>query len=724
MTSIQFGASHSPLSPEQLNHRTASPLRQNQIQFYVGGHYLSDFSNEGIERFVKQSDKNLDPNEVKAFIQKMAQNADQVKGMAFDLTDPELGLSKDDKIEKRHIEAAFTLDVHDRTDVPESLRTATDIRFVDADVHFALKEKEDTIASAQSKIEQYSTELKDLKTERDSSREDQSKAVDKLKKRFDNPQEVLKTALARQTEIPEKKAQLKADLTALRTEREGLPADNPRRHELDLMIRGGTAELKALDQEADSLKEKLSDGWTSLNDLQEINTRLQGQEAKVTELEGKISAQRDLIEKTVKAPSPTEPLQPTESPAATDPAQADPKAVPAQPAAESETVKQFKTLPPRQQATQLASMTQEQRAEIIPHLNQESREALKQEINTYVERLGQTHISSVRQSHRSQDYQQVLKELDTLPFVAPPAPADKPADQPADQPADTTATPDTGKGDAPAPTEPTPETETITPTAPSASPQDSGTGISVDDSGQPPPAGALTSKGKALQFQGKVLTQSDFGSLNAQQKFDVLMKCDVAQLQPLLQSMTATERAQIRGMATQVVNAYESSHSSGASALTQNADGSQSFVVNSGGQQIHFEVDTSAYMSDEYYQRAQLLVKMIDQMDGPPSNTAPQVNTPTASGDIHLEPAQTIHYTVKPGDTAESIAQETLGSIQRTQEIFVLNPTLEAAMRQRGKSDFYKEDISQYQAFKELILSRTPLPDIVENAPVRDKAAN
>lgn len=699
MPSIQFGASQTPLKPELLNHKTESPINKNQIQFYIGGDYLQNYTDQGIENFVKKHNGDLSVDEVKTFIQKIAQNAESVKGMSFDLTDPDIGLMKKDGIEVRHIAAAFTMDVHDREDVPEGLRAATDVRFVDAEVTFALKKNEETIASAQGSIKELNAELKELNSEHDSSLSQQSKITRGLKRRFDDPQAELSRVLERKNAIPQKISEIKLEIESMKTEQKELKPEDARYRDLTLMIRGAEAELKTLALESKDINEQMDSGWTKLSELESANRTLATQESKITELKGQIEDQIEIVRQASGAQT-----APSDEIIAKDP---DPAADTVVEDVEDSAIQSFLSLPPKQQASQLASKPEAERKALISQLSQEERTAIKSEVNTYIERLEDVSITKVRKEQRTKEYQTIIQELDTLPL----------ASEAADEVV------------KPAAEESIPIQEK--PATPVSKPASKPAGISLDDSG-PPPADAITFNGKAMKLEGKVILKGDFVSLNAKQQFALLMDCDKTQVKDLLLSLgTGPEgkqrRANIKQYAQQIVSDYRGSHDmsgaapAGLASYTRPSSDGSAYVNAPPNPDAPADIpgfSSSEYMSESYADRAQYILQVIREIDGDTQVSGPAQTVPvTASGRVEYDPTKHLKYAVKPGDTARSVTEELFGSPKRTQEIFILNPGLEESMRSRGKSNFHNEDISQYEDYKELILSRAALPDLVEHAP-------
>src|SRR5690606_9634740 len=80
-------------------------------------------------------------------------------------------------------------------------------------------------------------------------------------------------------------------------------------------------------------------------------------------------------------------------------------------------------------------------------------------------------------------------------------------------------------------------------------------------------------------------------------------------------------------------------------------------------------------------------------------------------------------YSVKPGDTARSIAESQLGSPFRANELFDRNPGLKEAMQDNGVTDLYSADISKYPESSKLKLKPSaPLANPVQEADQRRQA--
>lgn len=161
MSEIRFSPTTSYVPDYILNHKTESPFEKNNIRFRIGGNYLTDFTEKGVEKFINKyynsktglfgwGGKDLELKDVMAFIQSVANNSSSLKGAVFDLTDPDLGLFNDDKITAEHIKSGFTIKT------PSSNLPSQGVTFFDAEnVIFDLKQAREIEIKAKEAMEKF-----------------------------------------------------------------------------------------------------------------------------------------------------------------------------------------------------------------------------------------------------------------------------------------------------------------------------------------------------------------------------------------------------------------------------------------------------------------------------------------------------------------------------------------------------------------------------------------
>ncbi|PKL76065.1 MAG: hypothetical protein CVV27_12180 [Candidatus Melainabacteria bacterium HGW-Melainabacteria-1] len=719
MDSIRFQASNQPpLRPEVLNHRTASPLTKNQIQFHIGSAYLRDFTPEGIERFISQNQpkgKDLSSDEVKTFIQRVAANAESAKNVSFDLADPQLGLFEDDGIAKRHLDGAFTLSVSDKAVLPAG--QARNIRFVDVtSASYDLKQKETEISGHQRTIRGLQTQLKDLREKQEDTTDDRSTARRILGPDADSR---LSQNVERRDQIAHEQSQLLDDEKGYRTEL-GQPDIKPeRKRELERILRALPAEKSRLDTEHKKLLEAYEDTTGpllqrySLKELHQLNQAHSRQADQIKQLESQIQEQLGKIRAVVDRPAEASGTQPNpiteqtgdgpgETPATTPATQADgPPAT--QPDPETVTVgagidlAELRTQPPSHQASRLASLPAEQQRAVIAQLNPEERGKLLEATEVFIERLSSTQSS--RTQKQLENYKGLQQELKRQPD-SPPSPT-------ADAPAETSA-----EATAPAPNPPanqpvTPPTTGAAPASATAASSTVSSDITLGTSQTNAPAGTLTSGGKPMLYQGTALTLSSFANLSVQAKFNVLMECDEKHVRELLTSMKS-QRGEIYSLAKKVVDDYNASLRASVAA-NPTAQGATRTVETHPVQAIyHTSVEPPQVV------RAKLIMRIIEELDGLPSSETtapPQTAAPTAATGKRALAAGEYYYTVKPGDTPDKIAENEMGNKMFVYDLFDRNEGLNEAMTRRNQGrDFnrHDEDLAPYQEYQQLILSRTP----------------
>ncbi|PIQ26937.1 hypothetical protein COW36_17040 [bacterium (Candidatus Blackallbacteria) CG17_big_fil_post_rev_8_21_14_2_50_48_46] len=744
MSSIRFNSSAGqPIKPEVLNHATASPLVQNNIQLHLGSAYLRDFTDSGIEKFIANhpEGKNLDKAEVKAFVQRLAQNPTAIAGMTFDLADTQLGLAKGDGVELRHLNGAFTLNLTEQKHLPEGTSPAN-IKFVDVtSVSFDVQVQEKKIAAAEKDLKGLETQLEQLRKSHADLKDEQGTAADRI---GGKAQDTLKETRAKLKENDEQTAALtedlkkyKTDLAALKENKEMPAADKAKQQTLlERAIRGAEGDLSRLQKEKTELQSKLKEKHGpiltthySLEDLEKLNTKVENSQARVKNLEQQVEKAKADLAALRKGETPAakegtaaeQPAKPApETPAAVNQGDGDgvapetPVAASTGPGEEA-----FAKMDIAQKTLALAEMNQADQSKYLGLLSADEKTQVNRRVSYHLQNLRETHSLPNTEQDQSTLQARVsqFEKLQTALAQAPTAP-----ETPAQPPAAETPAAEVPAAEQPAAETPAPETPAAQPTAPVAAPQapaqpaaappvSPGAGIGLGEVTEGLPADVLVSKGKPLTFNGTVLTLSNFSQLNIQQQFDILMKVDERQLKDTLRLVKREDRAQIRELAGAVVSKYAALQSQAIAQQQSAASASGSTGVASSV--TYKNLDLSSYMTAEYAQRAQLIIQTLNEIEAEekaggiqgPSATGPgtPVNTPGAA-------AQRYTYTVKPGDNPLGIAERELGDKFRVHEIFQLNPGLELAMQQRGVQNRHAEKLDAYAEYKELILSRSPLP--------------
>lgn len=709
MGSIRFGQSQANISPAVLNHQTASPLKANNIQIRIGSDYLKDFTPSGIESFVdkhtkffESGDKKLDATQVKAFIQKLAQNPESVKNMTFDLKDPELGLLRNDGIEERHIKGAFQVDFEDTSQLAKG--SATDVKFVDAkSVTFDLKTSEDTIAGAQKQITTLRDEKKGLQGELADAKDELALARRVI---GEGSQDKYAQLNARQGEITESLSQLDQKETDYKAELEAEDTTPERKAELRHVLAGIGEERKTLKAEQAQHAETLDKTHGpllqryALKDLPALEAKVKAKEQAIGEVDEKIKAQVKVVEGAVSpvaegAKMPDKPAE-TEAAAKETPEASEADEVkPADKAGEKvaaadadtevpeETIQvgpkpelaALKEKPAKHQAQSLKDMSTADQKAFIGSLSAEEKAALKTEVEGFIASTENTTGARFRTANTK--YKELLAVVNGTSTTTSAASSTT-----------TTATKT--------------ESKTTTTTA------DTPSNVTVGEAGEAVPDEGLTRKSQPLKVNGEVVTKSSFKSLSVQDKFDILMKADKEFLRDLLTSMSKEERSEIRTLARARLAKYAGSYSSNTSSSTvhiqRNDDGTASYVTtNASGQQT---VRAVSKEHQEEVERAQYILDIIAELDGPDTSRASNSTTTTTTTDssttttvnrnnqstqvdtsASTEGLQTVKYRVTPGETASDIANRQYGNRLRGQEILRLNPELEASVKRRANGD-------------------------------------
>lgn len=711
---VRFNPSATPWKSEQINHATDQPFTRNRIDLSIGGNYLRPEQGnleQQIDNLVRDYNHSqprsaeLDAGEVKTFVRRLAENADQLQGTTLNLADPELGLGRKDEIKSSHLRDGFALSL-------TTTSTGTDanqqeVRFVDVDsVRFDLRDRE----NLQKEMGEVNKNL---------SREErqQSSMASRI---GNNAQDRLEMTLARQGELEQKLARNEADLSRYQTELGETEAGTPRHLELERIVRGAVAEQAELKREQSSLNQTLSRGNPSLNQLHAQNQKVEHLRAQKTELQAQLDA--------IGQPDPAQSAAAEPAAAETSGAAPDPASTEIQVGRQSTSLDELRELPPARQAAKLADMSPEAQRGLLAEMSESERSAIKTAVDTFLADHADPAQLNSRQQQQVEKYTVLQQHLDAplygagegTPETEPAAEQEIPVT--GDQPAATAAAPAEQNipvtGGQPAqPATPAAETNTPAvaaaadddaaapvqqpsqparptppPAQPAARPGGSNAVTSVEASGDLPANALLDFRGKALQHNGQLVTVDSFQQIaDVQAKFDILMKVQDSQLRPLLASLPPEQRAQVRGMATSVVQNRPTAQSAN---IQINHTGGTTQITTSSGKVLTF--NNASYSSQRDVQRANQIIQILDELEKP--------------------------YAVKPGDTARSIAEQMFGSPFHANAIFENNPGLEQAMKNRGEESLYDADLSVYNDFRRLNLVRGTAPNVmVQQAQRRDE---
>lgn len=293
MPKVHLSGQNRNIPAHALNAPIKNTFEQRNIRFHVDGHYLTDMSDKGIEKFIKKhvnsksgflggigigwGGKDLDVKEVKAFLQAVAANADKMENFTFDLKDPELGLYDDDDITLKDIQHSFHLNYE-----PSQGSSNTSVSFVDAT----------GVQSDYQQAKGYETKTHDdfksiQKTHRTLQSDLQSaqRARDRIAQRIgDKASQQLLEVDNRLGQVNDQIQSLTSQLDDIRNRLKDNSLPQDQKQEMRLMARGMDLELKELKSEQKDLKAQLDDnhgfwsflgGGSSLEDLREANAQVE-----------------------------------------------------------------------------------------------------------------------------------------------------------------------------------------------------------------------------------------------------------------------------------------------------------------------------------------------------------------------------------------------------------------------------------------------------------------
>lgn len=292
MPKVHLSGQNRNIPAHALNVPIKNTFEQSNIRFQVDGHYLTDMSDKGIEKFIKKhvnsksgflggiglgwGGKDLDVKEVKAFLQAVAANADKMENFTFDLKDPELGLYEDDDITLKDIQHSFQLE-YETTGSSNTSVSFVDAGGVQSDYKQAKThetKQHETFKSAQQTHRTLQSELQSAQKSRD-------KIADRIGDKAS--QQLLETD-NKLNQVNSRIEELNASIADVRSQLRGSGTPQDRQQELRLMLRGMEQELKELKSDQKGLKAKLEDnhgfwsfvgGGSSLEDLREANAKVE-----------------------------------------------------------------------------------------------------------------------------------------------------------------------------------------------------------------------------------------------------------------------------------------------------------------------------------------------------------------------------------------------------------------------------------------------------------------
>lgn len=293
MPKVHLSGQNRNIPAHALNVPIKNTFEQKNIRFHVDGHYLTDMSDKGIEKFIKKhvnsksgflggiglgwGGKDLDVKEVKAFLQAVAANADQMENFTFDLTDPELGLYDDDDITLKDIQHSFHLNYE-----PNQGSSNTSVSFVDATGVQSDYQQAKTYETQQhDKFKSAQKTHRGLQTELQSAQKARDKIADRIGDKA--TQRLLETD-NKLTEVNSRVDELNRSLAEVRSKLRQKNLPQGQQQELRLMAKGIELELKDLHGQQDRLNDQLEKnhgfwsflgGGSSMDDLRSANARVE-----------------------------------------------------------------------------------------------------------------------------------------------------------------------------------------------------------------------------------------------------------------------------------------------------------------------------------------------------------------------------------------------------------------------------------------------------------------
>ncbi len=391
MPSVRLSGQNRNIPAHVLN-SPKSALEQNNVRFHVDGHYLTDMSDKGIEKFVKKyvnrksgflggiglgwGGKDLSVKEVKAFIQATAANAEQLQNVTFDLKDPDLGLYDDDDITVKDIQHSLQLD-YETTGTSNTSVSFVDVTGVRSDYKQAStneKTKHDQFKNIQKTHRGLKSKLQAAQKRRDRIA---NRIGSKSAQRLLETDNKIQQNQGKITELQNAIGNVRSELSS-----GSAPADRER--EMRLMLRGMEMELKDLEKTQQNLRSELKEdhgfwsflgGGSSLDDLRAANAEVEKAQQALYENRKlydrahqdwqEAQAQRKAVENggdwSPQAPSAPPAAEPPSAPAPTD--GVTPPTTPATdiPLATEKSLQDLLAMPVDQQVEALNNVPEEQR---------------------------------------------------------------------------------------------------------------------------------------------------------------------------------------------------------------------------------------------------------------------------------------------------------------------------------------------------------------------------
>lgn len=657
MSQVSFNSAQHPLEHYKLNHPSDNPLKNNQIQFRVGDKYLNDFSRNGIERFIKENDRNLSPEEVTAFIQTVAANAESAKGFVFQLEDPQLGLFKRDEINTAHISSGFELSFVNGEGSSEE-----EVTFVEADDNttFVLKEAEDKLHQFEQQVQSLESTYSDAKK----TYEQSVRGRERIARRIgDDAQQQLAESQTTRENIDNEIALTQEDQVGIEEDLQQAEESSPRFKQLKFAQRGAELTLSSFEYQNQEEHKKFYQKhgiWSFIG----LGSNLAGLEESNQEVETSLSSADRALENLNKA---REELR----------------------IAQSEVSNIRQGLPPTPepivQTPQAVPSTTEQ-----PVATDSNVSTQEQTVPASTEQpvVSDSNASTQEQTVPASTEASTPNPQTSAPVATNPGQSQQ---QPAAGTSESTVQQTNGQVESTTPSQPVQSTQSSNQTQ--------------------LPEGAVTIDGQPLVLQAGeqqvLVTLENFKLLPPQTQFQVVMKADKPFVQKLLESVSKGQRAAIRAQAQQVLNAFNASsprrpvppaaypQQAQPSRMTNDTSTSTPSTQSSSPAQPNPtpRAQPTGNYTQEEFDRASTIISIIDALDGPPSeNNEPQSNTgtPTIPGSqtpqTPVEETSTPYYfpyLLKDNDTINSIAAEMLKNPLRAYEINLINPDLFTKLREQ-----------------------------------------
>lgn len=318
MGNVHFSGQNRNIPNYVLNSQHENVFDNNNIRFHIEGKYLTDFSDKGIDRFIEKNfndktgflgsiglgwgGKDLEFKEVKAFIQAVAANADQMKGMTFELTDPDLGLFDDDDVKVRDIKHSFEM----RYDAVQGSSDPS-VSFVDAkSVRYDHREARQAESRAKDSFDEVKETRRSLQKDLQRATRRRDKIADRI---GDNALRRLAEIDGELQSMDGRLSDLDSQIRDVRARRSNGELPSSERRELGYLLRGLEAERKELVENREELNEKLEKnhgfwsflgGGSSLEDLREANAAVEAAQSRLEDFQPEYTASRDHWQEAVR----------------------------------------------------------------------------------------------------------------------------------------------------------------------------------------------------------------------------------------------------------------------------------------------------------------------------------------------------------------------------------------------------------------------------------------